>query len=256
MVEWSVYFSGAKMKIEFFSTVPGVAQAFPITLAKDTLPQWVSTARADYLQKNKSENHIYKCPGIFELLTTVYIVHAWHDIQIDTNTGKMTAYAPTDEMEQLLDQPPLQVQTATGAAFHLPKRPWSHQDIIKFNTPWHVLAPKDVKLMMIPIPYTENFTFEACSGILDPGVASEINIQAYCNVLGNTTIKAGTPLAQLVPMSEKTFDLVVRDMNTSDNRWVKIRKYLNSFSYVLNRKKVKEGYNAHVASTTKRCPFK
>ena len=256
MVEWLIHTGGEKMKIEFFSTIAGVAQAFPITLAKDTLPHWVSTARSDYLQTSKAENHIYKCPGIFELLTTGYIVHAWHDIQIDTNTGKMTAYAPTEEMEQLMGQPPLQVQTAQGAARHLPKRPWSHSDVIKFNTPWHVLAPKDVKLMMIPIPYTENFTFEACSGILDPGVASEINIQAYCNVLGNTTVKAGTPLAQLVPMSERTFDLVVRDMTASDSRWVTVRKYLNAFSYVLNRKKVKEGYNAHVASTTKRCPFK
>jgi hypothetical protein len=240
------------MKIEFFSTVAGVATAFPITLARDTLPDWVATARADYLQTNKADQHVYKCPGIFELLTTGYIVHAWHDIQIDTNTGKMTAYAPTTEMEALMGQDPLQVQSSNGTAKHLPKRPWSHNDLIKFNTPWHVLAPKDVKLMMLPIPYTNNFVIEACSGILDPGIASEINIQAYCNVSGNVTVKAGTPLAQLVPLSERTFDLVVRDMNSSDNRWVTIRKYLNAFSYVLNRKKVKEGYNAHVAST--KCP--
>ena len=256
MVEWLVYPSGDKMKIEFFSTVAGVAQAFPITLAKDTLPGWVADARSDYLQTNRAQSHLYKCPGIFDLLTTGYIVHAWHDIQIDTNTSEMTAYAPTEDIENLLGEAPLQVQSGNGLSKYLPKRPWSHRDILKINTPWHVLSPKGVKLIMLPLPYTNNFLFEACSGILDPGVASEINIQAYCNTSGIVTIKAGTPLAQLVPMTEQTFNLVVRDMSASDNRWVTIRKYLNAFSYVINRKKVKEGYNAHVASTTKRCPFK
>lgn len=252
-MERLIHFGGEKVKIEFFSTIQGVSATFPITYARDTLPAWVATARADYLQTNKAEQHVYKCPGIFDILTTGYIVHAWHDIQVDTNTGKMTAYAPTVEMENLLGQPPLQVQGSNGTAKHLPKRPWSHGDILKINTPWHVFAPKGVKLMMLPLPYTNNFTFETCSGILDPGIASEVNIQAYCNVSGNFTIKAGTPIAQLIPLSEKSFDIEVRDMTSSDSQWVNKRRYLNAFSYVLNRKKLKEAYDAHVSSS--KCPI-
>ena len=55
-----------------------------------------------------------------------------------------------------------------GIAKNIPKRPWSWPDIVKINTPWHVMAPKDVKFLIIPLPYTPFFDFEACLGILDP----------------------------------------------------------------------------------------
>ena len=58
-------------KIEFFSSVPGVAETFPIVPARQVLPGWIHQARADYLkQKDKRELHIFKCPGIFEMFGT------------------------------------------------------------------------------------------------------------------------------------------------------------------------------------------
>ena len=63
-------------KIEFFSTIPGVAEAFPIIEAKNFKPDWTKSAIKDLVdKKSKSTNndtgrftHLAYCPGIFDLL--------------------------------------------------------------------------------------------------------------------------------------------------------------------------------------------
>ena len=39
----------AKKTIEFFSSIEGVAETFPIRLAKEVIPSWVNEARKDFL---------------------------------------------------------------------------------------------------------------------------------------------------------------------------------------------------------------
>ena len=235
-------------KIEFFSSVPGLAETFPIRPAREVLPNWVHVARADYLkQKDKREIHIFKCPGIFELFGTGYILPAWHDFEIESTEIGFRVTIPDGSLNDILGKETLQSQHSDGVAKFLPKRPWSVASILKINTPWQVLAPKGLKFLMIPLPYTDDFRFESCSGILDPGISSELNVQGYWNVpMGKQVIKAGTPLVQIIPMTEKTYDYIVRDKNASDELWMAKRKYLNFFAFMFNRPKIKEAYERHV----------
>ena len=99
---------------------------------------------------------------------------------------------------------------------------------------------------MLPLPYPDTFEFESAIGLLDPSISSEINIQGYWNLQNQShTIKAGTPLCQIIPVTEQSLKLVVRDMNYKDELWIKKKKYLNYFSFILNRQKVKEAYVRH-----------
>lgn len=234
-------------KIQFFSSVPGLAETFPIKPAKEVIPKWVHAARTDYLkQKDKREIHIFKCPGIFELFGAGYIIPAWHDFEIECNEVGFRVTVPDGSLNDLLGKETLQSQHADGVAKFLPTRPWSVASILKINTPWHVMAPKGVKFLMIPLPYTDDFKFESCSGILDPGISSELNIQGYWNEKsGKHIIKAGTPLAQLIPITEKNYDFIVRDKNDRDDLWLTKRKYLNFFGFSFNRPKIKESYERH-----------
>lgn len=236
-----------KHKIEFFSSVPGLAETFPIRPAKEILPKWVHVARADYLkQKDKREIHIFKCPGIFELFGTGFILPAWHDFEVECNEIGFRVTVPDGSLNDLLGKETLQSQHADGVAKFLPKRPWSVASILKINTPWHLMAPKGVKFLMIPLPYTDDFRFESCSGILDPGISSELNVQGYWNEKsGKHLIKAGTPLVQIIPMTEKSYDFVVRDKTEKDDLWLTKRKYLNFFGFMFNRPKIKEAYERH-----------
>jgi len=128
----------------------------------------------------------------------------------------------------------------------LPKRHYSKHAIVKFNTPWNVIAPKGIKFLVLPIPYPDTFEFESNIGILDPAISTELNIQGYLNISeGEHMIKAGTPLMHIIPLSEKSFDFECRDMNDNDAEWLEKRVYFNIFGFKLNKAKLKDAYNNH-----------
>jgi hypothetical protein len=230
--------------IEFFSTISGVSEAYPILPAKKVLPNWIKTARQEYSStEDKRTPAIVRCPGILDIMTSGYVVTAPWDMEIHSSTDSMVAYI-NPEMETLLGKPPVQNQNGDGIAKHIPKRPWSNKDILKINTPWHIKS--NYKFMMIPIPYTESFGFESCIGILDPAISSEINIQGYVNGYGVLEINAGTPLCQLIPITDQQYEYEVRDMNQSDKLWIDKRKYINNSTFVLDKSLIKRLYNRFI----------
>lgn len=227
--------------IEFFSTIQGVAESYPIQPAKKVIPEWVKTARQEYQSSDdKRQSHISKCPGIIDIMTTGFIVTSPWDMEIvSTQDNQITTFI-NPEMETLLGKPPAQTQMGDSLAKHIPKRPWSNKSILKVNTPWHIKS--EHKFMMIPIPYTESFGFEACSGILDPSISSEINVQGYVNGYGTLEIKAGAPLCQLIPITDEKYNFEVRDMNPDDELWVEKRKFINNSTFTLNKNLIKRLY--------------
>lgn len=239
-------------KIEFYSTVPGLPDLFPIVKAKDALPTWVKSARDSYIKKKNATmgrmNHIYQCPGIFDLFNHGYVIPMWHDVIINTN-GDPEGFSwtvPSSELGDLLPEGELVENQSNGVGAVLPMKPWSLSCFVKINTPWRVVAPKGVKFLMMPIAYPDSFEFESSIGILNPGYSNEINIQLYYNVhKGDVLIKAGTPLAHLIPMSEQNFDLVCREMSTMDKFWEAKRKYFNSSSFKVRRNLVEDIYYKH-----------
>lgn len=245
-------------KIEFFSVVPGVVEAFPVRYAKDVIPNWLQTARLDYMKSDKRDQTVVRCPGVLDILTTGFVIQSWHDFDITFTQEKVSLTIPGQEINDMLGKHSLQIQTAEGLAKNLPKRPWSQRPILKINTPYQVLAPKGIRFIMIPLPYTELFDLEATPGILDPGHSTEINIQCYMNIgYGTKTIKAGTPLAQLIPLTDEKFEMVCRDATDKDREWTKKRHFLGLSSFVFNRTRSKESYERHVDEHFKesKCPF-
>ena len=143
-------------------------------------------------------------------------------------------------------EPNLLENQSNGVGSVLPMKPWSLRTLVKVNTPWHVVAPRGVKLLVLPIAYPDSFEFESSIGILNPGIVNEINIQLYYNVhKGDVLIKAGTPLAHIIPLSESNFDLVCREMNTIDKFWQAKRKYFSNATFTLKRNTIQDLYYKH-----------
>jgi hypothetical protein len=242
-------------KIIFFSSVAGVSELFPVLPAKDFLPKWLQTARIEHMKGDKRDQTIVRCPGIIDVLTTGYVVTTWHDFDVTITDDKISLIIPDKALTELLNKDSLQIQSSDGMAKHIPKRPWSQHSILKLNTPYQIIAPKGVRFLMIPLPYTDSFNFESNIGILDPAFSSELNVQGYLNFgKGTHHFKAGTPIAQIIPMTNENFEMICRDMTPEDERWLKKRSFLNNFSFVFNRNKVKDVYNNYVKSISK-CPF-
>ena len=242
----------AKKTIEFFSSIEGVAETFPIRSAREVFPSWVNEARKEFFvqqknQGNSLQHHITRCPGIFHLFGTGYIISAWHDLEIIGSKEGFKYNLPDKMVNTLLGKDSIDAQSHDTVAKHIPKRPWSAPSILKLNTPWHLLAPNGLKFLMIPVPYTDYLDFEACMGILDPGYSSEINVQGYWNkTIGSATMKAGTPIAQLIPLTEKTYDFIVRDKNEKDDQWLRKFKYFNYMAFQYARTLIRNAYTTHV----------
>ena len=231
------------MKIQFFSSIDGVAETYPIIKTSKELPKWAHLAKEDFKKQQKSKQdihlHITRCPGIFHMFAQGFIISAWNDFEFECNYGENIKWATSADgfaMDNLLGKPVISIQSGVSVGQYLPKRPWSIPHILKYNTPWHVITPKNVKMLMVPLPYTEDFDLECCPGILDPALSTELNIQMYWNKKsGKRIVKAGTPLAQLIPLTEKNYSFEVRDKNKNDMKWLEKRKYFTAHSFDFSR---------------------
>jgi len=118
--------------------------------------------------------------------------------------------------------------------------------IVKFNTPWHVITPKNVKLLIMPLSYTDNFDFASVSGILDPSISNEINIQLFWYATNSRTmIKAGTPMMQIIPLTEKKYDMVCREMTLLDEFWLMKKKFFQNYSWNFKRNLTSRAFREH-----------
>lgn len=239
-------------KIEFYSKVPGLPELFPIVPTKFALPKWANSAKDNYIKRKETAvgrmNHIYQCPGIFDLFNYGYVIPMWHDVIINTtgNPDEFSWTVPSSELTEFDSSTNIIENQSNGVGSVMPIKPWSLSTMLKVNTPWNIVAPRGVKFLMMPIAYPDSFEFESSIGILDPGYSNEINIQLYYNVhKGNVLIKAGTPLAQLIPISEQSFELVCREINSIDKMWIAKRKYFNSATFKIKRNVIKDIYYKH-----------
>lgn len=240
-----------KPKIEFFSYIPGVAETCPVLHAKDRLPSWTVAMRENYkdtVRKTEARvSHTYRCPGIFEILREGYIMTMPWDVIIETRNDpwhfKWTV--PDSTLAELMDPVPL-ITSHTEAAKGIPTPLGAMDTIIKFNLPWHVKAPKGVKLLFLPLSYDDNQVFTHVPGLLDPGYSSEINfLLRWYKWQGTYTIKAGTPMAHVIPVTAEHYDMVCREANNWDRFWLEKRKYIFNYSFTPRRKQMKQAYQSH-----------
>ena len=74
---------------------------------------------------------------------------------------------------------------------------------------------------MLPIAYPDTFNFTSAIGILNPEISTQLNFQMFWNEKDEKeiVIPAGTPLGHLIPLSEKRYQMVQRNMNQQDKDW-------------------------------------
>jgi len=254
-----------KTKIEFFHNKLNIIDNFPIIEYKDLKLKWAKKVREDFQNRaKKGDNnipgftHLSRCPGIFELFKYGYVVPLHEDIKINYKKGVGFEWQTSGAFHSGNNPNNLSIegqfdsssnQQRPNSFIHLiPRPPWAAEFIMKINTGWHVIAPKGLKFLMLPIAYPDTFDFTSTTGVLDPSMSAEINFQMYWNATEpETIIQAGTPLGHLIPLSEKKYEMVQRIMNQQDKDWVK--KFHNaresSFWPMKMHNKIIDMYNKH-----------
>lgn len=234
-------------KFQFFCTIPGVSALFPISPMKEYRPRWLTEAAKAFAAHKKAfcidnaEQHvsISKCPGIRTLFTTGWLLRNWQDIIIrisadGTYTWKsvvdQTAFP--DTFEAVSEH---RADTFLSSEYLRTKVP-----IIKINTPWRVHIPDGYEMYQKGVPYQEHDWFTVGEGILTSEYgATDINIQLLFNAPGEYVIKAGMPLAHLIPIRRSQPSAVIRDMNESDLRTMTRNRVLSRHSFITDYNKIK-----------------
>ncbi len=234
-------------KIEFFHHEPSIIESFPIIESKDLKLNWIKRAKEDFQNHVKKgynnkpgHEHLTRCPGIFDLFKYGYIISLHKDIVIRPK-----------QVPNILTPYQREVELATfhESSMHLiAKPPWAANFIIKITTGWHVIAPKGVKFLILPIAYPDTFEFTAAIGIFDPATSTQINFPMFWNGTDKETIiKAGTPLGHLIPLSEKRYQMVQRNMNQQDKDWMDKVSSMHGSTFwpYTTRKKMVDMYNKY-----------
>ena len=238
-----------KDEIKFVSTMPGISDMFPIKPMSEYTPDWTTKAREDYkkLDKTYKNRHITLCPVIFDLFKFGWYVPMWYDVYIKTEKDKLGfSWRVADQQVTMLSDISIINTHEDNITKFLPKRKGRTNNIIKINTPYHIIAPKNIKFLFLPMPYPDHFDYESSSGVLEPSTSSELNVQLYWNIKdGERFIKAGTPLMQIVPITDKDLTMVCRDANKKETNWIKKRPYFKSFSFSPVRNRIKELYQRY-----------
>ena len=236
-------FWNRRNRIEFFHTEPSIIENFPIIESKDLKLNWVKKARQDFqttkshIDNNPKFTHLTRCSGIFDLFKYGYIIPLHKDIIIKSNGDNFDF--GMNHCEDLSFDLERQTSTSESDVKLVPTPPWAADVVIKMKTGWSVIAPKGVKFLMLPIAYPDTFNFTPAMGILDPAASTQVNFQMFWNEKDGEeiVIPAGTPLGHLIPLSEKKYQMVQRNMNRQDQMW--IAKYHSALSATFNRPAMK-----------------
>jgi len=224
-----------KSWLRFYSMEPGVAEVFPVIPAHKLKRDWMQ--RSDPPDPDNGNMHTKNCPGITKLVSMGYILRAPADFIIKTSADNTTTFQWTEARRFNTEDP----ENKRYVGFHNQHQTEPTLDdpnktlkvAVKIDTPWRVKASDDILLLQTPVSYNNESRFTAAHGILDPRYGHVVNVQLYWHVLeGETLIKAGTPLAQYIPVHRNfginNINLLVDDATHDDKELEKAFNYMNS----------------------------
>jgi len=229
----------------FVNEIPGVEIAHPVIEAKDYKFSWVRNLNKDVTEYNKTcpisktAGNTAKCPGIMDLIQRGFIITAPFDFVITTN-------GDTEDCEWHMNIDPkkfnpdlkgkyISFHNKTQLHNYTPARQDSLDIILKLNTFWKLNASDGLQFLQLPIAYPEHNIFSACHGIIDSNKYNEINLQLQWHKLhGEHLVKAGTPLCQLVPITDKKVKLIVEKMTGEDAYANNAYRYIVMHEYKKN----------------------
>ena len=193
--------------------------------------------------RNTSIGH---CPAINYIMRNGYIIYAPADFSVYTNgkeilethsDGSFPGEFPGKNVEVKYIQ--------SHEAYYTNWLKDSSKDntndtIIKVHTLWNTICHEDILFLQMKVPYVKEDRFTAVTGILDPTMSPEINVQLWWHLNkgeNEVVIKAGTPLAMYLPISRKMleYESSIGTATQEEINYIKESSYLISSNYQENR---------------------
>ncbi len=208
-----------KRELSFYGYEPYIHLQNYIIESKSYKRNWIKKSLEIFNNKmlEKNQNKVagfHKCLGFADICNEGLIIKTTDEFAIETtnNEDDIKIHLRKGIVEVSSDggvvytgynQPDLLfMDKNTGSNY---STPWgANPNVIKMTKKWYIDTPKDIQYLIIPVPYSDDKRFMACSGIQDPMKSRDLTLffwwfpkNAY------EVVKAGTPIAQIIPISKK-----------------------------------------------------
>ena len=222
--------------VRFHSLEPGLAECYPVKPTSSIKRAWQEKETKDKKCPFQGSQNSSNCPGIKQIARMGWVVVAPMDFIIITNGdgASFTWETPgrfSRHTNYISNHAPEQVIPLIDS----PRDTLAH--IIKVETPWRLTSSDDVVLLQQHVHWNNEDRFTAVTGIFDPRYAMQVNVQLQWHVMDSgtdgTLVKAGTPLAQYIPipriyLEKGWYDMTVN--NATDKDW----DLEHAFNYSIN----------------------
>ncbi len=244
-------FNRKKKWIRFYSMQPGVAELHPVFPATKLKRKWrkealTSQAKRDEITMKQCPakkaaavwetlatkippvnfwSHAVTCPALHSIMDNGYILPCPADFVIKLDGTGNFEWKSTIQFygdRYVSAHIPEQTQGMRNLVSHNQNKDVLDY-VIKMETPWRIQAHKDIVFIQIPVTYWEEDRFSIATGVVDPQYSYEVNMQIFWHKTepGEYIIKAGTPLAQWIPvhrdfLTSKAFNVAIETANKDD----------------------------------------
>lgn len=203
-----MFFKFLQKPITIKAVVPesfGYAQKYyPMVPSSKFIPSWwKQTPKSQFnFDTFSEENTVRSCSGIMETFKNGYIQPLWCDLALSVNSDNTYKYQYSDKKSKITLHNNKQFHNFYEDYFYL-----------KLHSPWAFLTSEPVKFIIIdpfyltnePKPYIIPYGF-----LNDRTATTGLNVFLFLNKKEpkNILIKAGTPLLQMVPITDRPIKFV------------------------------------------------
>jgi hypothetical protein len=231
-----------KPEIQFISLIEGIEETMPVIPVSQHKYSWIKVAAKQAKERNNNialnkdrllhDTNTTRCPAIFQFRNKGFILRAPYDILLtidsDLDYHWQTGYDTTiflqgsqPEITQLSQAAGVVTHHETSALYDF-MNSWpkdTMKRILKLNLPWALRIPKGYDVLMTDPFYKDDDRFTVCPGMFesDMGIGTLTVPVKWHSTKGEYLIKAGTAIAQLIPIKKEEVSHQNLNLNTDKN---------------------------------------
>lgn len=202
------WFKSSKIHVDCFTKNPTFAELNPIQKSHYFVPDWWKNLEGSTVRKNNHGTFISTptmktCPGFMDLYRVGLTIPMWSDFTMQINNGQYSYTSALSDQEFGTD---LAVVSHPASQYG---NNFKNKLNIKIKCPWMIKEKTGVKFLFTGSTWSvvENIPkIHILNGVLEFKYQSAVHIQSFFPVEKDAyiiNIPSGTPLVQLIPISDK-----------------------------------------------------
>lgn len=237
---WSNLFK-KDITLNCYTWSKNVYEHFKIDHSKSFIPEWFKRLPGALNHKFYDTPTMKSCPGIINLYKKGVMIPLWSDLVIKSDVDSYQYQFADGHSQISYNHPDAMGSFADTTGVHS----------LNITSPWVFDCDSKVEWMFInPIWNTQTMDVTVVPGSVDFNLPmrSNINIMIRKGLQHNITIEAGSPIAQMIPLTER--NIKIKCHRVSQEEFVERQDDMRLFFFGGHRKMVKLKEKQQ-----KKCPF-